>query len=270
TTMDPASESYYSTSPYAYCGNNPVNRIDPTGADWYEDKDGNLYWQEGHGELEGYTRLGTSVSIQLGKNSYLNAYQNAGIIANQAVSAFDLIAMSPKLQNQFLGDNSPLSETSKSELFNGLIGREMDAIARPIGEFLVWNGVGELAGPLIGKTVSWAWGQFAGLFAGKGYESFSAFKKAYGAAGQGMAWHHIVEQNADNIAKFGAEKIHNTKNLIKLPHGKGSIHANISGYYSSKQKFTNGLTVREWLKMQSYAEQYKFGISKLKEFGWKP
>ena len=270
TTMDPSSESYYSTSPYAYCGNNPVNRIDPTGADWYEDKDGNLYWQEGHGELEGYTRLGTSVSIQLGKNSYLNAYQNAGIIANQAVSAFDLIAMSPKLQNQFLGDNSPLSETSKSELFNGLIGREMDAIARPIGEFLVWNGVGELAGPLIGKTVSWAWGQFAGLFAGKGYESFSAFKKAYGAAGQGMAWHHIVEQNADNIAKFGAEKIHNTKNLIKLPHGKGSIHANISGYYSSKQKFTNGLTVREWLKMQSYAEQYKFGISKLKEFGWKP
>ena len=270
TTMDPSSESYYSTSPYAYCGNNPVNRIDPTGADWYEDKDGNLYWQEGHGELEGYTRLGTSVSIQLGKNSYLNAYQNAGIIANQAVSAFDLIAMSPKLQNQFLGDNSPLSETSKSELFNGLIGREMDAIARPIGEFLVWNGAGELAGPLIGKTVSWAWGQFAGLFAGKGYESFSAFKKAYGAAGQGMAWHHIVEQNADNIAKFGAEKIHNTKNLIKLPHGKGSIHANISGYYSSKQKFTNGLTVREWLKMQSYAEQYKFGISKLKEFGWKP
>ena len=270
TTMDPSSESYYSTSPYAYCGNNPVNRIDPTGADWYEDKDGNLYWQEGHGELEGYTRLGTSVSIQLGKNSYLNAYQNAGIIANRAVSAFDLIAMSPKLQNQFLGDNSPLSETSKSELFNGLIGREMDAIARPIGEFLVWNGAGELAGPLIGKTVSWAWGQFAGLFAGKGYESFSAFKKAYGAAGQGMAWHHIVEQNADNIAKFGAEKIHNTKNLIKLPHGKGSIHANISGYYSSKQKFTNGLTVREWLKMQSYAEQYKFGISKLKEFGWKP
>ena len=270
TTMDPSSESYYSTSPYAYCGNNPVNRIDPTGADWYEDKDGNLYWQEGHGELEGYTRLGTSVSIQLGKNSYLNAYQNAGIIANQAVSAFDLIAMSPKLQNQFLGENRPLSETSKSELFNGLIGREMDAIARPIGEFLVWNGAGELAGPLIGKTVSWAWGQFAGLFAGKGYESFSAFKKAYGAAGQGMAWHHIVEQNADNIAKFGAEKIHNTKNLIKLPHGKGSIHANISGYYSSKQKFTNGLTVREWLKMQSYAEQYKFGISKLKEFGWKP
>jgi RHS repeat-associated protein len=31
TTPDPLAEKYYSISPYAYCGNNPVNRIDPTG-----------------------------------------------------------------------------------------------------------------------------------------------------------------------------------------------------------------------------------------------
>ena len=34
--MDPLCEMYYSTSPYSYCGGNPVNRIDPTGMDyWY-------------------------------------------------------------------------------------------------------------------------------------------------------------------------------------------------------------------------------------------
>ena len=33
TTMDPLAEKYYSTSPYAWCGNNPVNYIDPLGLD---------------------------------------------------------------------------------------------------------------------------------------------------------------------------------------------------------------------------------------------
>ena len=29
--IDPLCEKYYSTSPYAYCVNNPVNAIDPDG-----------------------------------------------------------------------------------------------------------------------------------------------------------------------------------------------------------------------------------------------
>jgi hypothetical protein len=31
TSVDPMAEKYYNVSPYAYCGNNPVNYIDPTG-----------------------------------------------------------------------------------------------------------------------------------------------------------------------------------------------------------------------------------------------
>lgn len=34
TTMDPHAENYYSVSPYAYVGNNPLRYIDPTGMDW--------------------------------------------------------------------------------------------------------------------------------------------------------------------------------------------------------------------------------------------
>jgi len=35
TTPDPLCEKFYSISPYSWCGNNPVNRVDPTGRDDY-------------------------------------------------------------------------------------------------------------------------------------------------------------------------------------------------------------------------------------------
>jgi len=34
TRPDPMAEKYYSVSPYAYCANNPVNAVDPTGMIW--------------------------------------------------------------------------------------------------------------------------------------------------------------------------------------------------------------------------------------------
>jgi RHS repeat-associated protein len=36
TTMDPLAEKYYSISPYAWCGNNPVRNIDPDGKEWLD------------------------------------------------------------------------------------------------------------------------------------------------------------------------------------------------------------------------------------------
>ena len=35
TSLDPHCESYFNISPYAYCGNNPVNAIDPNGMDMF-------------------------------------------------------------------------------------------------------------------------------------------------------------------------------------------------------------------------------------------
>ena len=42
-SVDPLVEKYYSISPYAYCGDNPVNRTDPDGRDWGDHK-GEIIW----------------------------------------------------------------------------------------------------------------------------------------------------------------------------------------------------------------------------------
>lgn len=155
-TVDPSCEKYYGISLYAYCGNNFVNAIDPDGRDWYRHNEtGNYYWREGHDKLDDYTNVGSSVSIQVGEDSYLNYYQNGGIWANQAVNAFDLIQSSPKLQNQFLERKSVLSAQSQTELLNSLNSRDLDEIARPIGEALVEFGAAEMGGALTGKLIGW-------------------------------------------------------------------------------------------------------------------
>lgn len=47
TTLDPLAEKYYSISPYAWCGNNPVSRIDPDGMDWlFSYKDEKYIWRD--------------------------------------------------------------------------------------------------------------------------------------------------------------------------------------------------------------------------------
>ena len=45
TSVDPLAEKYYNISPYVYCGNNPVNRIDPDGCDsiYYDQNGSELY-----------------------------------------------------------------------------------------------------------------------------------------------------------------------------------------------------------------------------------
>ncbi len=43
--MDPMSEKYYGISPYAYCGSDPVNYVDPDGKDnWEINQDGYITW----------------------------------------------------------------------------------------------------------------------------------------------------------------------------------------------------------------------------------
>ncbi|MEB3339341.1 hypothetical protein [Okeania sp.] len=105
---------------------------------------------------------------------------------------------------------------------------------------------------------------------GKGFKRFSEFKRVMGKAGPGFAWHHIVGQTTSNLRTFGAEAIHNTGNLVRLEHGSGSIHQEITNFYNSIQPELTGwekMTVREWIGKQSFAEQQDFGVRVVRAFG---
>jgi hypothetical protein len=108
--------------------------------------------------------------------------------------------------------------------------------------------------------------QRAAACATGGFATFRHLKRVLGPAGPGYAWHHLVEQTPANIAKFGPKMIHNANNVLKLPHGKGTLHARISGLYSSKRHNITGsdtLTVRQWLASKSFEEQMEFGLKAL-------
>ncbi|AYE34005.1 hypothetical protein [Clostridium septicum] len=103
----------------------------------------------------------------------------------------------------------------------------------------------------------------------KGYNTFKELKEALGLPGDDSQWHHIVEQSQikPTRAGFAPADINNLDNIISMPSGSDSIHSKISGYYSSKPPFTNGLTVRDWLSTKSFDEQFKYGIEMLQQYG---
>jgi hypothetical protein len=102
----------------------------------------------------------------------------------------------------------------------------------------------------------------------KEYSSFNKMKSDLGSPGKGNAWHHIVEQSQiGKRAKFTSKEVNNKNNIVAIPTGKDSIHSEISRYYSSKQDFTNGKRVRDWLADKTFEEQFEFGKSYLENFG---
>ena len=107
TSIDPHAESYYHLSPYSYCGGNPVNRIDPTGMDWYQNNQTSYYtWYDGDGAREGFTYIGSKGSV-LGEE-----FES---VLNNVLCGKDGLGLESLYSNGFTFDIAPIDK-------GGLIG----------------------------------------------------------------------------------------------------------------------------------------------------
>lgn len=122
TTMDPLAEKYYSTSPYAWCGNNPVRFVDPDGMDWYQDDSTGMYvWFDEDPDSEQYTYIGGRGSL-LGESESLvsnilhdlygtdSLYTNGktlGIVSPDKGGVFGEKGLSDGILAEFVLNNGP-------------------------------------------------------------------------------------------------------------------------------------------------------------------
>ena len=94
----------------------------------------------------------------------------------------------------------------------------------------------------------------------RSFSSFAQLKRVLGPAGEGKEWHHIVTQAQES--RFGADLIHSTDNVVAIPI---DVHIELHSFYGSKQDFTDGMRVRDWLKSKSFQEQYEYGAETLRQ-----
>lgn len=92
------------------------------------------------------------------------------------------------------------------------------------------------------------------------FGSMSAFESRY-KAGDGYELHHIVERKSKND---DSEDIHSTKNVVRVPIAR---HILISAHYSSKPTDLGGLTIRRWLRTQSFERRREYGLWALQWYG---
>ena len=79
-SVDPQAGSYPGTYPYTCCGGNPMNRVDPTGEDYWSTSDPNVIYEfrKHYNENKGISGYGFDGWYQMSNKEFLAAYEAYG------------------------------------------------------------------------------------------------------------------------------------------------------------------------------------------------
>jgi RHS repeat-associated protein len=266
-TIVPNPANPQSLNRYSYCLNNPLKYVDPTGHADQQIGTASI----GDSAASIYACSGGGFWIDYGNNTYAWTDTISGIgisVYNQAVynqgSSYASFHLGTPAGGAsfFVGQaNSQLFSEAGHQTLNaaGFFFDLADAAntAWYTGEGDIGNaGLSSVAiVPVVGSILKTE------------FKSFPALKKYLGSPGVGNVWHHIVEQCQGKVTRsgFNASLVHNLDNVIAV---NKAINKAINSYYSStKQAFTGGKTVRDWMNGKSFKEQYEIGVKILRDLG---
>jgi hypothetical protein len=99
-----------------------------------------------------------------------------------------------------------------------------------------------------------------GQFLKQDVEASADLEKRFGSAGDGMQYHHIIEEGSGVASNL----VENTDNIVRIP---AILHEAINAIYATKSSKYGGLTLRDWLKGQSADVKREYGIKVLRDLG---
>jgi hypothetical protein len=99
-----------------------------------------------------------------------------------------------------------------------------------------------------------------GQFLKQDVEASADLEKRFGSAGDGMQYHHIIEEGSGVASNL----VENTDNIVRIP---AILHEAINAIYATKSSKYGGLTLRDWLKGQSAVVKREYGIKVLRDLG---